>query len=278
MDYQDFYHSLGFKEEAMKVIVRSTLVCLLLVGALLACGCEPPPVPYGTEHQLFLPGPKRQVWAIAPVINLSGQKVVDPILQADLVYQQMQQIHGLTLIPVNRVVEVYAGLKTEKIQSPEQAAVVCDLLGCDALVVATITVYDPYDPPKLAASLQVFAKPAGFVRPKNVDVRELSRAAGPADDDSLPPPDVRFLQAVGMFDASNGSVRQAVEVYAKGRSDPAGPLGTKEYLSSMDRYCGFVYTALSTDLLKQMDPNKQWELAQKTQTPSESEKKRKKKS
>ena len=61
----------------------------------------------------FLPG-KRQVWAIAPVINLSGQKAVDPILQADLVYQQMQQVHGLTLVPVNRVVEVMAGLEDRK--------------------------------------------------------------------------------------------------------------------------------------------------------------------
>ncbi|HET6249568.1 MAG TPA: hypothetical protein VFE47_17905 [Tepidisphaeraceae bacterium] len=235
--------------------VRSTLIAGSIF-ALLAGGCDlfdPKPSPYGVEKQLFLPGVKRQVWAISPVINLSGQKTVDPVLQADLVYQQMQQVHGLTLLPVNRVVEVMAGLKMEKVQSADQAAVICDLLGCDALVVPTVTIYDPYDPPKLGASLQLFAKPAGFTRPKNVDVRELSRAAAPVEDDSLPAPDKGFLQAVGMYDASNGTVRDAVVEYARGRQDPLGPLGTKEYLESMDRYCGFVYNALTAELLKQMD-------------------------
>jgi hypothetical protein len=219
-------------------------------------GCDlfdPKPPPYGVEKQLFLPGTKTQVWAVAPVINLSGQKAVDAVLQADLVYQQMQQVHGLKLVPVNQVVAVLAGLKIEKVQSADQAAVVCDLLGCDALVVPTVTIYDPYDPPKLGASLQLFSKPAGFVRPKNVDVHELTRAAAPVEDDSLPAPNNKFVQAVGMFDAANGSVRDAVVDYARGRQDPVGPLGVREYTSDMDRYCGFVYNALTVDLLKQMN-------------------------
>lgn len=239
----------------MKQMVRGTLF-LILLGAMLPAGCDlldPPPPHYGVELQLFLPGEKRQVWAIAPAINLSGQKGVDALLQADLAFEQLQQVHGLTVIPVNRVVEVYAGLKMEKLESAEQASAVCELLGCDALVVPTVTVYDPYDPPKFGVSLQVFAKPAGFVRQANVDVRELSRAAAPPSADALPPPDTKFLQAVGMFDAANGTVRDAVKDYARGRNDPLGPLGDREYLVSMDRYCGFVYAMLTTDLLKQLE-------------------------
>jgi len=57
------------------------------------------------------------------------------------------------------------------------------------------------------------------------------------------------VQSVGMFDASNGSTRQALWMYADGRNDPVGPLGSKEYLVSMDRYCGFAYSALIQDLL-----------------------------
>jgi len=237
----------------MKQTVRSTLAVLLLGWAILGGGCETPPPRYGTETQMFLPGGKQQVWAIAPAVNISGQKSVDPILQADVVYQQMQQVHGLTVLPVNRVVEVYAGLKIEKLESPGQAALVCDLLGCDALVVPTVTVYDPYDPPKMGASLQVFAKPAGFVRPEAIDVRELARMAAPRQEQSLPPPDAQFLQAVGMFDSANGSVRDAVMDYARGRHDPLGPMGPKEYFQSMERYCGFVYNALTNDLLKQLE-------------------------
>jgi hypothetical protein len=241
----------------MKLTVRSTWIAMLmLIAATMAGGCDPAPPSYGVEHQVFLPGGKRQVWAVAPVINLSGQKGVDPLLQADLVYQQLQQVHGLTVIPVNRVVEVLAGLKLEKVQSADQAALVCDLLGCDALVVATVTVFDPYDPPKFGGSLQVFAKPTGFARPANVNVHELTRAAAPTEDDSLPPPNTSFVQSVVMLDATNGSVRAAVAEYARGRHDPVGPLGEKEYLSNMDRYCGFAYDALVVDLLKQMEPVK----------------------
>ena len=100
------------------------------IGRPLDCGrggCQETPKPYGTESRLRLVAPVRQVWAIAPAVNLSGQRDVDPLLQADCVYQQLQQIDGLTIVPVNRVVEVYAGLKIDGVKSPEQAAQVCEL-------------------------------------------------------------------------------------------------------------------------------------------------------
>jgi hypothetical protein len=52
-----------------------------------------------------------------------------------------------------------------------------------------------------------------------------------------------------MFDAANGSVRDALHAYAAGRNDPLGPMGAKEYLASMDRYCGFVYHELIGQLV-----------------------------
>ena len=232
--------------------IRNALAVVALVAFVASLtGCENPK-PYGVETELYLPAKKRQVWAVAPVINLSGQKDVDPLLQADLVFAQLQQVHGLTVIPVNRVVEVYAGLHLEKVQTPEQAALVCDLLGCDALLVPTVTEFDPYNPPKLGASMQVFRKPRGYARPDNVDPRDLARSAA-MQSESLPAPGAgQFVQAVGMFDAANGSVRQKLEAYAAGRNDPNGPMGVKEYYISMDRYCGFVYSTLVSDVLKQI--------------------------
>ena len=47
----------------------------------------------------------------------------------------------------------------------------------------------------------------------------------------------------------NGSVREKLTDYADGRQDPVGPLGKREYLLNMDRYCGFVYHELIRDLL-----------------------------
>jgi len=238
-----------FKDEAMH------RTCNILFGAAVALaaltGCAPKDPPYGTEYIRRLPRDGRAIWAVAPAINLSGQREVDSLLQADLVYAQVQQVRGLTVIPVNRVAEVYAGLGIEQVHSAEQAALVCDLLGCDALLVPTVTAYDPYDPPKLGASLHLFRKPGTYARPANVDPRELARAASPPAEQSLPQ-EGDFLQAVGIFDAANGSVREALFNYAKGRNDPVGPMGAKEYLISMDRYCSFVYQSLTGDLLRSM--------------------------
>ena len=221
----------------------------LASAAMVAfAGCQEKKVEYGYELRQTLDSKRGEVWAIAPAIDLSGQPDVDPILQADIAFQQLQTVRGLTVIPVNRVAEIYATLRIQKVQSAEQATLVCDLLGCDALIVPTVTAFDPYNPPKFGASLQMFRKPAGYARSEQVDPRALSRAATPEVSESLPTAPA-FTQAVGMFDAANGSVREALLLYAQGRNDPIGPMGEKEYLASMDRYCGFVYHTLIGELL-----------------------------
>jgi len=229
-------------------LTRGLVVLVLCASSVGLNGCAEKVPPYGTEKPLNWPGHKRQVWAVAPAVNLSGQKQVDPLLQGDLVYQQLQEVMGITAIPVNRVEEVYASLRIDKVQSEEQAQLVCDLLGCDALIVPTVTAFDPYNPPKFGASLQLFAQPGTFARPAAVDVRDLARRATPGANESVPQHS-SFFQAVGMYDAANGSVRQQLLDYAQGRQDPAGPLGSKEYFVSMDRYCGFAYSELIEQLI-----------------------------
>jgi hypothetical protein len=223
--------------------ISYNLTAILLLGLF---GCTSKTPDYGSEPAMFLPGSTRQTWAIAPAVNLSGVTQVDPILQADLLYAQLQQTAGLNVLPVNRVVEVFAALRIEQVQSEEQAAIVCDMLGCDALLVASITAYDPYDPPKMGASLHLFHK--GNVRLTGVDPRELVRRASPKPNESTPARS-NFLQVVGMFDAANGSTRAQALLYAQGRNDPAGPYGPRGYLIEMDRYCGFVYHSLLEELL-----------------------------
>jgi len=202
---------------------------------------------YGEERQLSVSNGTHPVWAIAPAINLSGEPSVDPILQADLVFQQLQAVNNVTVIPVNRVVEVYAALHITKVESEEQAEIVCEQLGCDGLIIPTLTIYDPYNPPKLGAALQLMRR-VPLDRSKNVDVRELTRQATPMTTEALPK-NPSFIQVVGMYDAANGSVRDAVNQYAKGRNDPTGPLAANEYLVSMDRYCGFVYYTLIQQMI-----------------------------
>jgi hypothetical protein len=164
------------------------------------------------------------------------------------------------VIPVNRVVEVYAALRIDQVQSPEQAALVCEQLGCDGLVVPTVTAFDAYDPPKFGGALQLFRRSAhvaaAAARPANVDPRDLARAAAPLPTEPMPAANdpAAFVQAVGMYDAANGTVRQALWGYAHGRHDPLGPMGRREYLQSMDRYTGFAYHQLVEHLLRSIRP------------------------
>lgn len=222
---------------------------VLFIGVFFAHGCVEKTLPYGYERQLVLPAADRQIWAVAPAVNLSGQAQVDELIHADLLFQQVQQVQGITAIPVNRVKEVYASLRIEKVQSVEQAALVCDLLGCDGLIVPTVTIYDPYNPPKFGAALHLFRSAGSMARPAALDVRELARRATPGPNESLPRRSP-FEQAVGMFDASNGTVRDALLAYADGRHDPVGPLGSKEYFVSMDRFAGFAYHSLLRELIE----------------------------
>ena len=157
------------------------------------------------------------------------------------------------MIPVNRVVEVFAALRIEQVRSEEEAKAVCEALGCDGLLVPTVTIYDPFAPPKLGASLTLMRRDhPGEAR--KIDARELVRQAKESDEMSpgipaMPEPSEAFVQVVGMYDAANGSVRDAVMAYAQGRNDPVGPYGAREYLVSMDRYCGFAYHELIANLL-----------------------------
>jgi hypothetical protein len=238
----------------MNLKMRSILGLCLLAIVFATPGCvSHKPKPYGKDQQLFLPGDKQLVWAVAPTINLSGEPQVDPLLQSDLLFDELQQVRGLKVIPVNSVVRVYASLHIEKVESEEQAYLVCQLLGCDGLVVPTITLFDPYDPPKVGASLQLFLKPGTYDPAPTLDPRELARAATPGPTEPTASPQ-GLKQEVGMFDAADGSTRDQINAYAVGRTDPNGPMSVKEIYVSMDRYCGFVYHQLLSELLADLIP------------------------
>ena len=228
----------------------SRKIFFLIVIGLVAIGggCVQHDPKYGVETPTMSPLTRKQTWAVAPMVNLSGQKSADSILQADLVFQQLQQVDGLIVVPVNRVIEVMLSLHIDKINSEQHAQLICELLGCDGLIVPTITIYDPYNPPKLGAALQLFVRsPASLTKQANFNLREFARQ--PSAKSAAATSGGSMLQVVGMFDSQNGSVRTALERYAKGRNDPMGPMGAREYLIVMDRYCGFVWHLLIVDMI-----------------------------
>lgn len=226
----------------MKKSTRTLIGIPLVLAIGWLPGCIPKPAEYGRETITFAPRYGPRTIAVAPAVNLSGQSQPDPLLQADIVFQQIQSVRGVTVIPVNRVVQVCAGLGIRNIESREQAIAVCEALGSDALVVPTITTFDPYDPPKMAASLQLFVSKYRD-RSGNIDVRQLSRQAtdGPVQ---LLPQNADFIQAAHLFDGASGSTRDRLSAFAAGRNDPYGALGEREFYLNMDKYASFVWHEL----------------------------------
>ena len=218
---------------------------LLIACVALTGGCESPPPQYGREDILFSPKYAPRSFAVAPAINLSGQRQPDALLQADLVFQELQQVRGITVVPVNRVAQAYAGLGIRQVESAQQAAEVCDAIGVDALIVPTITAFDPYDPPKMGASLQTFVRKQRTG--SGIDVRQLNRE--PTGRVQSEPKNADFIQAAKLFDAAAGTTRVRVSEYARGRMDPTGALGEREFYMNMDRYASYVWHELIEETL-----------------------------
>ena len=218
----------------------------------IAAGCAPRPIPYGREALLYAPQYGPRSIAVAPAVNLSGQSQPDPLLQGDLVFQELQQVRGITAVPVNRVVQTMVGLGLRDVESTQQAWAICDALGVDALLLPTITAFDPYDPPKFGGSLQLFVRKS-VSRAGQLDPRQLARRA--TGDAPVQPrgDNADFIQVAGLYDAAAGSTRDRVNAYARGRTDPTGAMGVREYYLNMDRYAAFAWHALIEDALQRFE-------------------------
>jgi hypothetical protein len=128
------------------------------------------------------------------------------------------------------------------------------LLGCDGLVVPTVTIYDPYDPPKMGASLQLFPVAGTLGQGASVvDPHALDRS--PTLDPYAMAKPVDLQQSVGIYDSADGTVRDRANAFAAGRADPNSPLGSGVVYLDMDQYGSFVYHELITDLLNHLVPH-----------------------
>ena len=125
-----------------------------------------------------------------------------------------------------------------------------DALGVDALVVGSVTAYDPYPPPTLGMAVQVFA--AGSRRGgSSIDPQALIRSsrgyeAAPGD---LGNPLRATAQAAGVFAARNHNTLAQLKEYATGRVEPDEAFGNDVYLNDMELYTQFVSFRLIHDLL-----------------------------
>lgn len=212
----------------MRTIVMLQSILLLA----LACGCS-------EKRQETAAVYRVQSVAIAPVLNMSGSDAIDTLHITDILFSELQQDEHISVVPVNRVLQVLARNNRRQVDSPQEAISLAEQLQVDGVLVVAVTEYQPYYPPLIGIAAQLYSP-----RPQrygSLDVSLTTRQARPFavsmyGDRSLWP--VAHFQKV--YNASRQDVRQAVKEYAELRNADESPYGWEQYIRSQEQYVRFV--------------------------------------
>ena len=201
-------------------------------------------------HSYRPPSLQTELWAVAPLSNESGASVAEPLRLADALVREAQQIDGVDTVPVNRVIAVMESLGIERVTHPAEADAIRAELGVDALLVGTVTAWDPYRPMVLGLAVAMYrADDArfGMLDPRDVQAQS-TETVRPSSLGPLPPAAV----AAAVFEASNHRTLKWLRAYADGRNEPDNAFGPDVYLASMDRFMQFACFRILGELLGQL--------------------------
>jgi len=224
---------------------------LILSSALLAL----PSCASRSERTLVRPfvlsSPYSQdvIVAVAPLANESGTSAADELRMADRLVEQLAEVHGIGVIPLNRTLNAMQALRLPAVSSPAEAHALARALGADAIIVGSITAWDPYDPPRLGLNLALFGTGPALSASGSaeVDPRALQSASTDYTLNAASSPNKPLAYLSQHFDASNHEVLCNVKAYAEGRADPDSALRWERYTKSMELYERFVsFRAVAT--------------------------------
>lgn len=237
-------------------MLLSTLLAIAAAAAMSAFGCESNPrSPRTTGLDSPYTAQREIVWAVAPLRNESGTSLVDVLALSDTLIGELQQAPGITVLPVNRSLAGMRALGLASIDSPGDAARLARALGADAIVLGTVTAWNPYDPPIIGMSLGVFAidpdiNPAPTASRPAASDDPLAMRSAVTDTGAQRERQARPASIVtAVLDASNVDTRESIRQYADGRYDPRTALGWKRYTASMALYAKFACFEMSRRLL-----------------------------
>lgn len=190
------------------------------------------------------------VWAVVPLSNESGVSDVDTFMLADKVAAAVNEARGLTCLPLNRTISAMRSLGLSAVRTPQDAMALTRAIGCDGLIIGSVTAYDPYDPPKLGLALALFTPPRA--PEPGIDPAHLSRAYTDGQvrvnsTFSTKPAAV----ASEHLDGSNHETLAELKRFAQGRSDTSSALGWRCTLASMERFSEFAAYTLVSRLIDQ---------------------------
>ncbi|NJL30277.1 MAG: hypothetical protein HC898_00840 [Phycisphaerales bacterium] len=240
-----FIFACNRRQPAVLSWLISTVVLVGLFNLLLSgCASSKP------ADELQSPYPTRHVWAVAPLSNLSGSLSADGLALADHLHRQLENAGNLDVLPVNRVIGAMEALELRQITTQAQALQLLQTLGVDGLVVGAVTAYDPYDPPKIGLTLELYTQ-------EKVDQYDAEKLRALTRQPTEDGPGGNQWSAVSqpvavtgsVLDASDPRTRAALEKYAAQRGPQNERDAWRRYRVSIDHYSEFVAYVMSYRLL-----------------------------
>jgi len=220
--------------------LRHAAKLCIVVACAMASGCsllhDKPVPPPPLEYSINSPYRSVHTIAIAPAVNLSGNHDFDVLAVSDSLFEEMQQVRNLNALPLNKTLIVMRKLNMRSIDTPQDAQVLIKALGADAIIIPAVTAYDPYNPPVVGMTLQLYslagAEPAvsggGVGGPEHQPVSQVS----------------------AVFNASNQTVLHELRDFAAGRTEYETALQDEKFLVDSDSYMRFVSHAMIRRLME----------------------------
>lgn len=225
---------------------RALLVTACVASSALLVGCSRQSA---ETTQIRNPWMGSMRIAVAPALNFSGSRNFDPEIVADLMASELSHVDGFVVIPVSRVLSVLAQEGRDRIQSPAQAIEVMDALGAEAILVFAVTEYNPYEPPIVGITAQIYGS-AHDNRVARVDPVQASRAPSPVGVYSVASPNEPVAQSSQVFNAAHEPVVRAVKTFARLRGADDSAFGWEKYLVSQEHYLRFCCQATIKELVQ----------------------------
>lgn len=228
-----------------------TLVRGGLLVSVVLMGCDTSPKRKPSPPQASN-APYPALIAVAPFTNESGVPISSSeILQVgDGVVANVNQVRGWNAVPLNRTIQKMRQLGISQIPDLQTAASLVRAMEVDAIILGTITAWDPYDPPQVGVSVILVAEEGMALR--NSNPRAFEHSTG---DEIRGPraPAGQIAQMVGMYDATQHATLLRLRKYAAGRYDLTGGFDPPEryYLMVFRRYLEFATWSLVEGLLEQ---------------------------
>ncbi len=219
-------------------------MALSMILFLSGCG-------QSVERVYTSPYPEAYSIAVVPFRNLSGSEDLDIMAVTDELYAELQQVKGqLHVMPVNRVLAALSDLGMQNVESPDEVILLAETLDVEGVIVGTVTRYDPYPPPQMGMTLQMYLRDDKVIEGRslvNINPAEISKAASPMELPAGAPIKPRAM-VVRIFDAGNEETRRRIQEFSRQRGAKDSPY-TWRIWTTRRNYIRFVCHEMTGELL-----------------------------